>query len=193
MTPSRSPSFEDRTPPGVESFSDSTSGCQDVTVNRTNSEVPQVEPKEVEGTPDGAERQEAGSKAVQTQDEQETQGTGDQQAEDNQTAGGQKDTRESAMQEPIAEGQSTQGRGSGKMLTPSLDEGQNGPSKANNAVDLETIPEQIRFFDVQFDQSSKEYTVSRRHENVPDWYGLDHESEFTTQDETFRRGDIVHI
>ncbi|ETN44052.1 uncharacterized protein HMPREF1541_10917 [Cyphellophora europaea CBS 101466] len=58
---------------------------------------------------------------------------------------------------------------------------------------VDNIPEQIRFFDLHFDNDSKEYRVTRLRGDIRNWHDLQPDSTCTCQDETFRRGDLVHI
>ena len=61
------------------------------------------------------------------------------------------------------------------------------------APSIDNIPEQIRFFDLHFDNVSKEYRVTRLRRDVRNWHDLQRDSTCTCQDETFWRGDLVHI
>lgn len=61
------------------------------------------------------------------------------------------------------------------------------------APNADNIPEQIRFFDLHFDHVSKEYLIIRLREDIGNWQDLQPDSTCTSQDETFRRGDLVHI
>ena len=75
----------------------------------------------------------------------------------------------------------------------SSDADQEQPDEHDNALVAESIPEQIRFFDVQFDKVSKEYKVTHLQEDVRDWHDLKCELTCTSHDETFQCGDLVHI
>jgi hypothetical protein len=55
------------------------------------------------------------------------------------------------------------------------------------------IPEQVRFFGLHFDNASKEYRITRLRGDVRNWHDLQPDATCTCRDETFRRGDLVHM
>lgn len=58
---------------------------------------------------------------------------------------------------------------------------------------LETLPGQIRFFNIQFDYDLSEYTIRACREDFPAWTDLGLVSTFMLESQIFRCGDIVMI
>lgn len=58
---------------------------------------------------------------------------------------------------------------------------------------LEPLPEQISFFDIQFDYHLGEYTIQACHDNVQAWTDLRRVPSFVLGSQIFRCGDIVLI
>jgi hypothetical protein len=64
---------------------------------------------------------------------------------------------------------------------------------ARRPLRLDSLPEQERFFDVQFDFRLGEYIIRAHRKDVPTWFDLQPTSIFMLNTQVFRRGDVVMV